>query len=86
MQGSTNTVPLPDFSGIMEIHRPNQPSLWLWARTCPTPGCSCRDAMVTVTTQGPSAVAELRARVLQTLAVARSHVARRWTPTSPAPC
>ncbi len=75
MQVSTNTVPLPDFSGIMEIRRPNQPSLWLWARTCPTQGCSCRDAMVVVTTQGQSAAAELRARVLQTLAVARSHVA-----------
>jgi hypothetical protein len=76
----------PEVPGIMEIRRPNQSSLWLWARTCPTRGCSCRDAMVTVTSSGPSAAAELRARVLRTFAVARSHTALAQALDPDVPC
>ena len=86
MQASETTVSLPDISSLLEIRRPEQPSLWLWARTCPTRGCGCRDALITVSTQGPSAALELRARVLETLAVAESHVALARALDADVPC
>jgi len=86
MQASETTVSLPDISGLMEIRRPEQPSLWLWARTCPTRGCCCRDALITVSTQGPSAAVEQRTRVLQALAVAGSHVALAKSLDADVPC
>lgn len=86
MSAAEPTFSPPEVPGLMEIPRPGQPSLWLWARTCPTRGCSCRDAMVTVSTAGPAAAAELRSRVLQTFAAARSHAALARALDPDVPC
>lgn len=51
MKPSRNEVAL---EGLLEL--PGSPEKWIWAFTCPTPGCDCRTAIVLTTDGGRDAL------------------------------
>ncbi len=80
---STRSMEILD---VMEIERSGRPSLWLWAKTCTEPECTCREAVVAVTTEGASAIADLGKHVLETWAVAGGYEALGEALGPSAPC
>lgn len=58
---SAERVQLSPDDGVFEL--PGADPVWLWVHTCPTPGCSCRSALVLATHDGRDQLLERGAAV-----------------------
>jgi hypothetical protein len=58
--------------GVFELGGP-EPT-WIWVDTCPTPGCSCRDAFVLATSAGRDALLKRAATAHEKLRLGASRV------------
>lgn len=57
----TEKVQLAMDDGLFELAGPEP--MWIWAHTCPTPDCECRDALILATTDGREALLQRGAGV-----------------------
>ena len=71
-QALVEPPPLAVEEGVFELGGPEP--IWIWVDTCPTPGCSCRDAFVLATSAGRDALLERAAAAHEKLRLGANRV------------